>query len=203
MARTKESQAGKRGPTGLTPRERTFVAAFVQTLAETNGKGNGKLAAERIGCPPKSASVRASNFLKMPHIKSAIEVHVDQMCTQYDITTQKILGELRNLAFNGMSKFARQTEGGDLYLDFSACTEEELDALTELTVEEYTEGRAENQRNVKKNRIKIDRVKALELLGKYKKMWTDKMSLENPDGTPMQAPILNINFVAAPPRKDG
>lgn len=206
------------GPDGLTIRERAFVHAFVQTLAETNGKGNQSKAARMIGCPEKSAHVRASNFMKMDHVKSAIAVHVDQMVKTYDITTENILSKLRDLAFTGMSKFAvkethpcqgclgkykpceycdstGEIETGELRLDFSSATDAELDALTELTVEEYQEGKGEDKRSVKKTRIKMDRKGALDLLGKYKEMWTDKLSLSGPNGAALQAPILQINFV--------
>jgi phage terminase small subunit len=203
------------GPDGLTIRERAFVAAFVQTLAETNGKGNQTKAALMIGCPPAGAATRGCNFMKMEHIKSAIAVHVDQMVKTYDITTENILSKLRSLAYTGMSKFARKEyrncagcqgkkcescnfEGivptGELRLDFSDATDDELDALTELVIEEYQEGKGDQAKQVKKTRIKMDRRGALDLLGKYKEMWTDKLSLQNPDGSAMQAPVLNIIF---------
>jgi hypothetical protein len=190
------------GPDGLTIRERRFVAAFVATVMETNGKGNGTKAAIAAGWPERSAAQRASNLMKMPHIKSAIAVHVDMHYTSWDITTERILTELRALAFTGMSKFARKGSDGLLYFDFSEATPEEIDALTELTTEEYQEGRGESAKQVIKNRIKTDRVRALELLGKYKKMWTDKTELAGPEGSPLQAPILNINFVE-PTKKEG
>lgn len=213
----KKQRKLRAGPDGLTVRERLFVSAFVQTLAETNGKGNQTKAAIMAGWPEASAHCRASNLMHMDHIKSAIAVHVDQMCKVFDVTTESIIANLRNLAFTGMSKFAYKekhpcagclgakdgceycdftgyVETGELRLDFSGATDAELDALTELTVEEYQEGRGDAARSVKKTRIKMDRRAALDLLGKYKKMWTDKIAIENPDGTPLLAPILNIHF---------
>ena len=44
-----------------------------------------------------------------------------------------------------------------------------------------------------------DKIKALELLGKHHKLWTDRVALENVDCTPL---ILNVGVMAAPPRTD-
>ena len=60
-------------------------------------------------------------------------------------------------------------------IDLSTATRDQLAALTEITVEDYTDGRAEDAREVKRVRIKMaDKRAALELLGRHLGLWDAK-----------------------------
>lgn len=189
----KQRNAGKNirrrvGSDGLTARERHFVSAYVQTLMETQGKGNAKRAALLMGATEATAASMGSGLLRRPQVQAAIQPHIERFCEKYDVTTERIVRELAKLAFTGMSKFARKTDDGQLYFDFSTATDDELDAIVELTVDEYQEGKAsdDTQRNVKKVKFKLDRKGALELLGRHHKMFTDNVAHCNPDGSPIE-----------------
>jgi phage terminase small subunit len=182
-----------RGPDGLTAREREFVPAYVQTLLETGGVGNATLACRRIGVTPKQATNAGHALMKSPRVQSAIAAHGDMLAKKYDVTSERILFELSKLAYNGMSKFARKTEEGDLYFDFSAATPDELDAITELTVDEYMDGKGENAREVKRVRFKLERRGALELLGKHKKLFSEGIfEADNSPESKSDAELLKI-----------
>ena len=48
----------------------------------------------------------------------------------------------------------------------------------ELTVDEHIEGKAKDKRKVRRTRFKLaDKDRSLELLGKYLKLFTDKVAL--------------------------
>lgn len=191
------------GADGLTVRERIFVAAYVQTLTETKGKGNAKRAALLMGAKPVTAASMGSGLLRLPQVQAALQPHMEKFLEKYDVTTERILHELAKLAFTGMSRFARKTEDGQLYFDFSTATDDELDAIVELTVDEYQEGKAsdDTQREVKKVKFKLDRKGALELLGRHHKLFTDNVAHVNPDGSPIEPDDGEIIVIFSDPPK--
>jgi len=184
------------GHDGLTTAERGFVYCAVQVMLENGGKLNASEAARRAGSTEKRAPFDGSKMMRKDSVKSAIQARHEQMLAKYDISSERILFELAKHAYTGMSKFVRVSDDGDgLYYDFSDATDEELDALAEVTVEEYTEGKGDDKRNVKRTKIKLIRKEALELLGRHKKLFVDRATLENPDGSPLVPPALNIEFI--------
>jgi phage terminase small subunit len=89
---------------------------------------------------------------------------------------------------------------GSASLDFSKLTPNQAAAIQELTTEEFVERTTGKPRTVRRTRFKLaDKRGALELLGKHKKLFTDKVenTLQNPDGTAIAPPVLNVNFVEA------
>ena len=73
----------------------------------------------------------------------------------------------------------------------SSLTQEQAAAIHEITVDEYMEGKGEDARKVKRPRFKLaDKIRSLELLGKYLKLFTDKVELGGPDGGPMPMRVI-------------
>jgi phage terminase small subunit len=84
------------------------------------------------------------------------------------VTLDRVLREYERIAFSGLSKFLRISPDGDPIVDLSACTPEDIDLLSEATVEVFTKGRGEHPRDIRRIKIKpMDRMKALEALGKH------------------------------------
>jgi phage terminase small subunit len=74
-----------------------------------------------------------------------------------------------------MADYMKATPGGDPYLDFSDLTPEQTAALVEVTVEDFTEGRGEDARNVRRVKFKLgDKKGALVELGKHLCIFGDK-----------------------------
>ena len=192
------------GHDGLTRRERAFVHAYAQTLVETNGKGNATKAAIMIGCPEASAGQRGCGFMKLPRVKSAIEVLMDERIKKFDITADKVLQEIAALGFASMKDFLVLGEDGSAKVDWSKLSPEQAKAISEVTIDEYQE-RGPNDEDgkptfetVKRIRFKLhDKKGSLELLGKHLKLFTDKTELSNPGGAPLAPPVIIIQGVAA------
>jgi len=93
---------------------------------------------------------------------------VNQSAERTGVALDRVLNEYARIAFGGMSRFLRVTPGGDPVIDLTDCTPEDLDLLAEATVEDFTEGRGEDARDIRRIKIKPqDKLAALAALGKH------------------------------------
>jgi phage terminase small subunit len=197
------------GPDGLTNNERQFVHAYSQTLTETNGKGNQTRAALLCGATETNASNLGYQMMKLPQVKSAIAVLMDERCKKFDITSERILQEIAALGFANMKDYLTFGENGEVNVDWTKLTEEQAKAIAEVTIETYPERTGKSDEDgkpvfeeVKRIRFKLhDKKGSLELLGRHHKLFTDNVAHVNPDGSAMaQATSIKIELVDA---KDG
>ena len=71
------------------------------------------------------------------------------------ITMERVAVELGRIGFANMMDYMRIGPSGDPTLDFSGLTREQAAALTEVTVDDYFDGRSENAREVRKVKFKL------------------------------------------------
>jgi phage terminase small subunit len=71
------------------------------------------------------------------------------------ITLERVAVELGRIGFANMGDYMRVGPSGDPVLDFSKLTRERAAALTEVTVDDYLEGRGETAREVRKVKFKL------------------------------------------------
>lgn len=84
------------------------------------------------------------------------------------VTQEEVVAELVKVAFANMADFIEVTPEGDAYIDLSGLTREQAAALSEVTVEDYVDGRGDNARDVRKVKIKLhSKLSALESLAKH------------------------------------
>jgi len=101
-------------------------------------------------------------------VKARVAELVNQSAERTGVTIDRVLNEYARIAFGGMSRFLRVGPDGDPIIDLSRCTPEDLDLLAEATVEDFTEGRGEDARDVRRIKIKLqDKLSALAALGKH------------------------------------
>jgi phage terminase small subunit len=171
--------------TGLNHRQHRFVQEYLVDL-------NASQAAIRAGYSVRSAGSAASEYLAKPEIIAAIEAANAERMSKLKLTGDMVIEEMRRLAFANMQDFMSFTAEGDPYLDFSVLTREQAAALQEVTVEDYTEGRGEDARDIKRIRFKLaDKRAALSDLGRYFKLWVDRTEHELVNLPP---PVLNAEF---------
>lgn len=152
----------------MTKRQKIFIREYLVDL-------NATRAAVSAGYSEKTASEQASRLLTNVKIKSEIEHLLQKTMQRLDITVEKVLGELAKLGFANMKDYIK-INNGDPYVDFSALTRDQAAAIQEVTVEEYTEGRGEDKRDIKRTKFKLaEKRGSLELLGKYLKLFTDRV----------------------------
>lgn len=145
----------------LKPQHRKFLREWLVLR-------HGEKAALAAGYAERSARSTASTILAREDVRAAIAEAEGRLQEIHEDELERILDELRRIAFGGLGDFLRITPDGDPYIDLSRASREDLNTLDSTEIEDYVEGRGENARNVRRVKIKrADRLKALELLGKH------------------------------------
>lgn len=102
-----------------------------------------------------------------PHVFEAIQQRRAEIRARTAWTKDRFIEEVTNLAKGNAASFVKITPSGDPYIDMSAMTYDEMAAVAETTVEEYTDGRGEDAREIKRVKVKQhDKKGALDLLAK-------------------------------------
>jgi len=153
-------------------REILFIYYFC-----SNGN-NGTEAATSAGYSPRTAKVQASRMLANPRIKAEVDRVMGKALAKAEVTVDRVLNELANIAFSDVGEaFA---PNGDLK-PIHEMPETIRRALSGIDVDQLFEGRGEDREHIgytKKVRL-WEKTKALELLGKHLKMWTDKIEVSD------------------------
>jgi phage terminase small subunit len=90
-----------------------------------------------------------------------------------EVTKLDIVRELKIIGFSSMQHYTKVTREGNAYVDLSALEENPSlwRAVKDIIVEEYTEGRGEDARNIKRTRVNLhDKRSALIDLAKMHRM---------------------------------
>jgi phage terminase small subunit len=157
-----------------------FVAEYLVDL-------NATQAAIRAGYSIKNADKIGPENLRKPKIQKAIQEQMNARESRTLITADKVLEELAKIGFANLADYIQVQQDGTAYVDISGMTREQAAAVQEITVDEYTEGGGEDARQVKKVKLKlIDKIKALELIGKHLAMWVERQEITGKDGGPIE-----------------
>jgi phage terminase small subunit len=168
---------------GLTPKQEAFCLAYVET-------GNASEAYRRAydTSRMKDGVIRVKACEVMAH--EAVDARIAElratMVKRHEVTVDRIVQELAKIAFANMLDFITVQSDGTAYVDLSKLTREQAAAMGEIVTEEYTEGRGEDVRPVKRVKFKLlDKLSALDKLGKHLGMFTDKHEHTGKDGAPL------------------
>jgi phage terminase small subunit len=171
----------KRGtPKKLAPKRARFAAEYLIDL-------NGTQAAIRAGFAPQSANRRAYEMLQDPRVQVLVQAGREKAAKRAEIRLDDIVAEASKIAFANMADYMTAGKDGDAFLDFSKLTREQAAALQELTVDDYVEGRGDNQRKVKRVKFRLgDKLEALIALGKHLGGFGSKLEISGPGGAPLE-----------------
>lgn len=155
--------------TSLRPAEKAFVDAYLANLGSSaSAAGQTLWDAVRRGARPSDVSARGAAMLQLPRVQAAISERAKALCDKFELDQNRVLKEVANIAFSNMAHYLHLTPDGDPYISLANCTYEQLAAISEVTVEDFTEGRGDDSRNVR--RIKLKLHKKLEGLEKVIKL---------------------------------
>ena len=157
-----------------TRRQKRFCEEYIKDL-------NGAKAARRAGYSEKAAKEQASFLLTKPNIKEYIQKVSDKFNSKQEITTERILQEIAEVAFLKESGFYHDSGGVKQLSELSDSQKAALSSYTvkriKLDKDEYEEVPAFKAH---------DKMKALELLGKYQKLFTEKHEITDAGGGPVK-----------------
>ena len=170
----------------MTPRQKRFVQEYLIDL-------NATQACIRAGyAKGKSAEVQGSVLLGNPKVAEAVVKAQEKAAARHEVTLDRIIAELAKLGFSNMQDYMRVGPDGDPVLDFSRLTREQAAALTEVTVEDFVDGRGEDARAVRRVKFKLaDKRAALVDLGKHLGGFAERRELSGRDGGPLV--VYNVN----------
>lgn len=151
-------------PTISNPRKKIFADLYL------SGK-NGVQAAIDAGYSARSASVQASSMLSQPEIAEYIAYHRQAATEKAQLSASRWTEELSRIAFSNVKDYTRlDPETGELVVDFSGATDEQLAALQSVKTKKRkiynSKGELVGEESDSEFRL-WDKLRAAELLGKH------------------------------------
>lgn len=142
----------------LTPKEKRFCDEYLIDL-------NGARAARTAGYAKNSAKIAACKLLTKVNLQKYIQSNADKRMAKLDVTAESVLAELAKLGFSNMEDFTTPGKRGQLKLDCSELSRDQMAAIQEISYDQY------GQMKLKLS----DKKASLDLLGRYHKLFTDKV----------------------------
>ncbi|WP_163869564.1 terminase small subunit [Myxococcus eversor] len=158
----------------LTPKQRAFVREYLKDSCAAQ-------AAIRAGYSAKTADSAGSRLLRNVKVQAALEemeaALAEAVGDEVTVEVAEVIRELRYLAFSDIGQGVGELGGVRNLKDMP---EGFRRAISSIEVEELFEGKGEEREQVGiVTKVKLwPKDKALELLGRFLKMFTDKVDLE-------------------------
>lgn len=191
---------GRVKPGQLSERQKVFVAEFIIDFNPTR-------AFRDAGYRTKNAQAKAYEVLNNPLVQKEIKYQLKRRQEERKMTSDRVIEELSKVALADI----RDIFDDDGNIIHPKKMNETLAAAI-ASIEMFQKDRKDksNERGVRngqfmgqvKNIRRWDKMKALELLGRYLGMDKIKYELSGPGGTALVPPVFNVNFIEAPETKD-
>jgi phage terminase small subunit len=151
----------------LTPKQRLFAAEYLKD-------GVGKAAAIRAGYAERYADREASRLLADPRIAELVNVKIDAQVKRVENDADRILRELMRLGYSDIRRLFKDDGTVKHPKDWPA---QLARAIASIEVEELFEGSGDSRTWIGyTKKVKFwPKDRALELLGKNRKLFTDKV----------------------------
>lgn len=150
---------------GLNPKQRLFVNEYVKSR-------NATAAAKRAGYSKKTAHSQGPRLLENVEIKAAIDNFLNRATEKAELSVASVLAELKKVGF---AKLAHAFGPDGALLPLDQMPEDTQAALAGVESDEIFVGRGATKMQIGHTRkVKmVDKIRALELIGKHFKMFTD------------------------------
>lgn len=155
-----------------TDRQRLFASAYLR-------HGIQSRAAIEAGytMPLEHASQFGRHLLKVPHIRAYVNERIGEICTRYEVTAERVIGELASIAFSNPSDYFTFKDG-KTELALESLTERQYKAIASIEVQERTTEGRDGPETIKTTTVKLgDKLKASEALGRHLRLFTDKIEV--------------------------
>ena len=162
--RQRQAQIAKENK-GSRIRERRFVLEYLKDL-------NQRAAAKRAGFSSPEQS--AEQIMKRPWVAAQIKEAARKRANEIGLEARMVLDTIARSAFFNIKDYLEVQVDGTLRFDFLTLTRQDASAFAEVQVEDFYEGNGKNRRKCQRVKIKCnDKLRALELLGKHLKLFTE------------------------------
>lgn len=153
---------------------------------------NATKAAKAAGYSSKTAAKMGSENLHKPYIQKAIDAELKKQMDRAELKSDDVIAEIRKVAFANLSKAYK--ENGELMHPHEMPEDIQASLQSVETFEEFA-GRGEDRIEVGlTKKIKLnDKIRALEMLGKHFKLFTDVVENTGKDGGPMVVLTIPAN----------
>lgn len=156
---------------GLTPMQEKFVLFYCN-----DPKHNATKAAKDAGYSEDTAAQQGYQLLQIPSVHKAIQAKLKERYNILDITGDRILRELAKIAFGSMKDVAKWDGDTFTLLDSDEIDDDAAALIKSMSHSESESSSAEGSSSSKSISFgTFDKLKALELLAKNKKLLTDKV----------------------------
>ena len=157
----------------LTDKHRRFAQSYVADF-------NATRAGAEVGVKnPSQLKQRAD-------VRDYIDHLLDERANDDKELWLRVRGELEKIAFASLGDLIKFTSFGEPFIDIADATPDQLAALADVQVDDYSDGRGEDARDVKRVKIKLlDKRAALELLGKHLGKFKEVKEISGPNGGPV------------------
>lgn len=143
----------------LSPKHARFVAEYLKDL-------NATQAAKRAGYSEKTAKQQGTRLLSYAAIQEAINQGNRKILSAHGVTAERIISRLEKIAFTDIRKVVEWGPDSVTVKDSNGLTESEAAMVLEVSQVLTKFGSS--------LRIKrVDPIKALDLLGRYKGLWSE------------------------------
>jgi len=157
----------RRVPTGLTERDKRFIAEYVRAL-------NGRQAAISVGYAQRGAASQARRLLAKPPVADAVDKANAARSEKKRITADRVIEELGRMAFSNMRDYVDWGPKGMKLRDHALLDEDQTAAVADV----------EPKSNGKLARLKLyDKLAALNALARHLGMIGGKTALGPQDHT--------------------
>lgn len=132
---------------------------------------NGTRAAIAAGYAQRSASVTSCRLLRNAKVRAEVSRATEERLERLEVTADTVLRELAKIAFTNMKDYLSARDDGSVYVDLSRITPVQAAGLADLRIDEYTSEKG----CIRRTRLKLGaKTRALELLGKHLKLWSNR-----------------------------
>lgn len=154
----------------LTEKQKAFILEYLVDL-------NGTQAALRAGYKGESARRTASENLNNPIVAAEIQKHMDLRSEKVGVNSETVLRELLKIA---TSDVRRLFDSKGALLPPEKWPDDVASAVSSVEIEDLFEGFGDSRTQIGyTKKVKLwDKPKALELLGRHLKLYTDKVELK-------------------------
>ena len=118
----------------LNPRQEAFCQSYARY-------GNATRAAKEAGYSVKTAYSQGFDLLKKPEISTRIEGIKQARFKAVHMSADETLAEIAKVARFSMGSIVHITPDGDPYIDLGKATDDDMAALGEVWIEDFTDGR--------------------------------------------------------------